>query len=74
MSMGCSSSCKTFELLSTTLEWVAQKHLNIDYIIDVLYDFLIVVPSFQLCKSQMSNFISFCDFVGVPTAPIKLVV
>ena len=28
MPMGCSSSCKTFELVSTALEWVAHKHLK----------------------------------------------
>lgn len=42
-----------------------------DYIIHVLDNFLIVAPSFKLCKSQLSNFIIFCDFVGVPTAPGK---
>ena len=71
MPMGCSTSCKTFELASTTLEWVAHKHLKMDYIIHVLDNFFIVAPSFKLCKSQLSNFIIFCDFVGFPTAPGK---
>ena len=39
MPMGCSTSCKTFELVSTTLEWVAHKHLKMDYIIHVLANF-----------------------------------
>ena len=67
MPMGCSSSCKTFELLSTALEWVANKRLHIDFIIH-LDDFLIVAPSFSLCQSQLSLFISFCDFFGVHIA------
>ena len=71
MPMGCSSSCKTFELLSTALEWVAHHHLHINYIIHLLDDFLIVAPSFELCQSQLSLFTSFCDFVGVPIAPEK---
>lgn len=71
MPMGCSTSCKIFELVSTTLEWVAHKHLKMDYIIHVLDNFLIVAPSFKLCKSQLPNFIIFCDFVGFPTAPGK---
>ena len=68
MPMGCSSSCKTFELLSTALEWVANKRLHIDFIIHLLDDFLIVAPSFSLCQSQLSLFISFCDFFGVHIA------
>ena len=53
------------------MPWVAHKHLKMDYIIHVLDNFLIVAPSFKLCKSQLSNFIIFCDFVGFPTAPGK---
>ena len=71
MSMGCSSFCKTFELVNTALDWVSHKHLKIDYIIHLLDNFLIVAPSFQQCKSQLSNFISFCNFVGVPIAQDK---
>ena len=37
----------------------------------MLDEFLIVAPSFQLRNSQLSNFISFCDVVGVPIAPDK---
>ena len=34
----------------------------------MLDEFLIVAPSFQLRKSQLYNFISFCNVVGVPIA------
>ena len=71
MPMRFYSSCKTFELVSTALEWVAHKHLKIDYTVYLLDDFFIIAPSFQQCKSQLSNFISFWDFVGVPIAPDK---
>ena len=71
MPMGCSSSCRTFELLSTALEWVARKHLSIDFIYHLLDDFLIIAPSYQLCQGQLSLFTSFCNFVGVPIAPEK---
>ena len=53
------------------LEWVGHKHLKIDSIIYLLDDFLIVAPSFQLRKSQLSNFISFCYVFGFPIAPDK---
>ena len=68
---GCSSSCRTFELLSTALEWIAQKHLCIDFIIHLLDDFLTIAPSSQLCHDQLTLFTSFCDFAGVPIAPEK---
>lgn len=71
MPMGFSSSCKTFELVNTALEWVAHKHVKIDYTVYLLDDFFIIAPSFQQCKSQLSNFITFCDFVDVPIAPQK---
>ena len=33
ITMGCSSSCKTFEMFSTALEWIAQNELHIPYIL-----------------------------------------
>lgn len=71
MPMGCSSSCKTFELLSTALEWVARNNFNIQHMIHLLDDFLIIAPTFDSCKSQLSLFTKFCEFVGVPIAPEK---
>ena len=32
MPMGCSSSCKTFEMLSSAVEWIAQTKLHIPFI------------------------------------------
>ena len=39
MPMGCSSSCRTFELFSSALEWVAQNKLHINHIVHLLNDF-----------------------------------
>ena len=36
MPMGCSSSCRTFELFSSALEWVAQNKLHINHILHLL--------------------------------------
>ena len=33
ITMGCSSSCKTFEMFSTALEWIARNELHISYIL-----------------------------------------
>ena len=40
--MGCASSCKTFEALSTTREWVALNKIAISNILHFLDDFLIL--------------------------------
>ena len=69
--MGCSSSCKTFETFSSTLEWVAQSKLNINHVLHLLDDFLIIAPSYKLCQEQLSLFVDLCSYLGVPIAPEK---
>lgn len=71
MPMGCSSSCRTFEMLSTSLEWVARNKLQIDHILHLLDDFLLIAPSFEVCQAQLKLFLDFCDYVGIPIAPEK---
>lgn len=67
--MGLASSCRTFEKLSTALEWVAHSKLNIPHIIHILNEFLIAVESFDACKTSLQQFLAFCENVGVPMAP-----
>lgn len=69
--MGCASSCKIFELFSTSLEWVARNKLNISGIIHILDDFLIVAQSLSVCKSQLVSFLTLCGEIGVPMSPEK---
>ena len=57
MPMGCSSSCKTFEMFSTALEWVAQNKLHIPYILHLLDSFLIISPSNESCQHQLDTFL-----------------
>ena len=71
MAMGCSSSCRTFETLSSALEWIAQKKLKIDHIIHLLDDFLITAPSQTLCQGQLQLFLDLCSYLGIPIAPEK---
>ena len=73
MPTGCSSSCRTFEMFSTALEWTAQKKLHIPYILHLLDDFLIVSPSQASCQHQLDNFLMFCSYLGIPMAPEKTV-
>lgn len=71
--MGCSSSCKTFETFSTSVEWIARNKLKIPSILHLLDDFLIVAPTEALCKLQLKVFLDLCDYIGIPMAPEKTV-
>lgn len=71
MPMGCSSSCKTFETFSTTIEWIAWNKLTISSILHLLDDFLIVAPSRKLCQDQLEVFLLLCNYLGIPMAPEK---
>ena len=70
MPMGCSSSCKTFETLSTAMEWIAQNNLRINHI-HLLNDFLIIAKSQSLCQEQLKLFLDLCLYLGIPMAPEK---
>ena len=69
--MGCASSCKTFEIFSTAVEWIAQHKLKIDKILHLLDDFLIVSSSSRQCQAYLDIFIDLCYYLGVPLAPEK---
>ena len=71
MPMDCANSCRTFEIFSTTVEWVARHKLKIDHIIHLLDDFLIVASDRQLCQSQLDLFIDLCSYVSIPIATQK---
>ena len=71
MPMGCSSSCLTFEMFSTAVEWIARNTRKIDYILHILDDYLLVAPSEQLCQQQLDLFLSLCSYLGIPIAPEK---
>ena len=62
--MGLASSCRTFEKLSTSLEWVARSKLNIPHIIHILDDFLIAAESFDACKTCLQQFWHFVRMWG----------
>lgn len=73
MPMGCSSSCKTFEIFSSAVEWIARKKLHIDHILHLLDDFLIVSPSHDLYKQQLDLSLMLCHYLGIPMAPEKTI-
>ena len=73
MPMSCSSSCKIFEIFSTTIEWIAQQKWNIKYILHLLDHFLIVAPTKELCHHQLNLFLMLCSYLDIPMAPEKTI-
>ena len=71
MPMGCSSSCKTFEIFSTSIEWIARHKLEIDELLHLLDDFLFVSSTYDQCQRNLNRFIYLCSQLGIPIAPNK---
>jgi hypothetical protein len=69
MPMGCSSSCKTFEIFSIAVEWIAQHKFNIDKLLHLLDDFLLIAATHTQCRSNLDRFINLCATLGIPIAP-----
>ena len=71
--MGLSSSCAIFEAVSTALEWISIHHLGAQSVLHILDDFLFIAPTKDQCTRDLSNFVSLCEYIGVPLAPEKTV-
>ena len=68
--MGCSSSCFIFETLSTAVNWIAEKKLNIP-MIHILDDFFLASVSKPIGSLQLNSFLELCLDIGLPMAPDK---
>ena len=73
LAMGLSSSCKTFEALSTAIQWIAQTKLGISYMLHLLDDFLIISRFHEQCSRKLTLFLELCSYVGVPMSPDKTI-
>lgn len=71
--MGLASSCKTFEALSTAVQWIAQTKLGISYMLHLLDDFLIISGSHEQSSRELALFLELCSYLGIPMAPDKTV-
>ena len=69
--MGCSSSCAIFEAFSTALEWLSKHYLCVSGVLHILDDFLFIATSQGKCASDLYNFLSLCDCLGVSIAHEK---
>ena len=71
--MGCSSSCAVFEAFSTALEWLSMTRLGASGVLHILDDFLFIADSQDKCHTDLTNFPSICEYLGVPIAQEKTV-
>lgn len=69
--MGCSSSCRIFERVSTALEWIAVNKLGISGVIHYLDDFLFIAESESEAQIFLARFQLACSKIGIPLAPEK---
>ncbi|CAB4034436.1 Hypothetical predicted protein, partial [Paramuricea clavata] len=61
------------DLKCLALQWVVQKHLNIAHLIHILDDYLMAASSHDQCCTDLKNFLSLCEYLGVSIAPEKTV-
>ena len=66
MSVGCSSSCRTFATLSSAVEWIAQKKFKIDLIIHLLDHFLIIALPKRYARASCIYFLTFAPTLAFP--------
>lgn len=71
--MGCSSSCAIFEAFSTSLEWISKNCLGASAVLHILDDFLFIASSVEKCRDDLLQFLTMCDYLGVPIAQEKTV-
>ena len=57
-----------FEAFSTSLEWLAKHFLGASGVLHILDDFLFIAESESKCRSDLSQFLTLCDYLGVPIA------
>ena len=71
--MGLSSSCAIFEAFSSSLEWISAHCFGASGVLHILDDFLFLAKTETKCRTDLSNFLRLCGYLGVPIAQEKTV-
>jgi len=71
--MGLSSSCSIFEAVSSAPEWISVHQLRASSFLHILDDFLFIAPTKDQWNRDLANFVSLCEYLGVPLALEKTV-
>ena len=64
--MGCSSSCRSFELLSSALQWVLQYHFQLPHVSHILDDFMFFHKDKEQCRLALASFHALAKDVNLP--------
>lgn len=69
MPMGASSSCQSFELLSTAIQWILNQY-GVTHVTHILDDFMFTgSPGTDQCQSSLTFFISLMAHLNIPLNP-----
>ena len=71
--MGLSAACQCFERFSSSLQWIMSHNFgaSMSHILD---DFFFIGPANSIkCHSDLANFISICEDIGIPLKREKTV-
>ena len=69
--MGLSSSCQIFKAFRSSLEWISVHQFGASGVLHILDDFPFIARTEQQCRTDLSNFLGMCDYLGVPIAQQK---
>ena len=72
--MGCSTSCQTFELFATSLQWILTSVLGVQHMSHILDDFIFFgAPNSSSCSTGLQAFITLADSLNIPLRADKTV-
>ncbi len=72
--MGCSVSCRTFELVSSALEWVLRSKFHVPYMAHILDDFMFFGErGMSTCQSSLQHFFTLAAMINLPIKTSKTV-
>ena len=71
--MGLSSSFAIFGAFSSSLEWISVHRLGASCVLNILDDFLFIAKTETKCRTDLSNFLRLCVYLGVLIAQEKTV-
>ena len=72
--MGCSTSCQTFEMFVTSLQWILTSVFGVQHMSHILDDFLFFgAPNSSSCSTGLQSFITLADSLNIPLRADKTV-
>ncbi len=65
LTMGCGSSCRIFEGIATSVNWILQNKFGLPFIFHYLDDFCILGEDYASCKRDLDTFKAICKRLGL---------